>query len=310
MNQSSTPKLNIVLGLGRSGTTWLSYVLASSITTSTSFYRELLTGQPSIDNHYGLSFTNDLLGKVGLKEIYEKAFSNSTDLWTDELVDYVLIRHEESPTNILIKEVHALLGTEFLIHSLDATFLLIVRDPIYSIDSLLEFNKNRFNSNHINIEYNSINDEFLNRFLPSNSIYKVKQKISYIDTYVCHPRKKFILKRLLTYLAITEMFIRLASENKQVKLVFYENLCSNPLKIFKECADWFKIDLNCSFVNETISGTKEESKIHRMSNKQLTREYKSLVYPEVHMCYNFIEECELQYPIKLNHRFAEIKDEE
>ena len=236
-------KLRLILGLGRSGTTWLARVLASSPTPLRFFEEPLFHMKPELcfnegSDHTAIDYNppqqviERLLLAYGLLGV--KNFD-----WDRLGIKKFLIRDDTGFQACLVKEVHGLMACEQIVDHLQCPILFIIRDPIRVVDSLIHAQS--FDSVYLDAESRQLplNKRFLKTFFPVN-FQEITDTYSWISNIRFH-RKKIILRKVLTAGVLTEYFKLISKRFRNTSLITYEQLCLNPWVFFPQLAEFLKI---------------------------------------------------------------------
>ena len=234
---SSSPShpaaLRLVLGVGRSGTSWVSEVLAKTKT------RCRFLSEPLSQLRLRLPFQK--LGDHTAVE-YEE-LSNQHPLYAA----YQLLAHRQFDASVLkatkrndvdwqiclVKEVHALLGTEGLLRAWNPPTTFLLRDPIYVADSL--FSAQSLGSIYLDHEVRAVQKgAFLERFVPRRR--KVVKR-AFAGAERMDERLRTILSKVICIHLLQEMFSMLAQEFPCATTIRYEEFCENPRPTFQSAAE-------------------------------------------------------------------------
>lgn len=201
--------------------------------------------------------------------------------------EYKLRRADPNWHVVLVKEVHALLAAEALIKAFNCPVVLLLRNPVYVIDSL--FYRDGVSSVYLRHEETDVlESEFLKRFA-DDSVESVQRTFDKIRA-LCDERHRAILRKVLTIGLIQKMFSVLASEYRTVRLMRYEDFCDEPLAAFRDCAAWLGLIWNeaCDkVVRLTTRGEsqrKDLNMISRRSAHQTARPLRFLTVEEESIC--------------------------
>jgi hypothetical protein len=288
---SNPEKLRLILGVGRSGTTWMSKVFSRTRVPARSFVEPLFRIEPRLPFHGEGDHTavpyEELSANHPLQLAYEllthPRFNNRQLKATD--------RQDAAWELCLVKEVHALLGTEGLLRRWKTPAILIVRDPVYVADSL--FAAQTLNTIYLDHEADAVlKPAFLDRFLPGRQ-EAVLRLCSGMEQR--EARERILLTKVVCMQLLQEMFVVLAREFAFVKALRYEQLCESPLESFKAAALALALPWNqdmeaClaqSMQADSTSG--EPYSTRRDPAKQQTRPFKFLAAEEVALCRSALE---------------------
>lgn len=296
--------LRLILGLGRSGTTWMSRTLASTRSRIRYVEEPFIRFVPHLlsrSRYCGLPYRAELprghdlfraLRAFTLPDCHG-AYRN---LWEEGWADFHLKRADTDWRFVLLKEVHAILVAEAMIRAFRCPILLVLRDPVYMTDSL--FHRDGLNSVYLAYEDRQVlKTKFLERF--AKDYAKAVQSTIKGMTMVHDERRRAILRRVITIGLIQKMFVVLASEYQTVQLVRYEELCYNPEAMFPKCAAWLGLawDETCDELLEaTCRGKPTREALERISRKSadhIRRPFHFLTAEEVDMCRRALDYCGL-----------------
>lgn len=295
-------RLRLVLGVGRSGTSWLSRVLSHTSTPIRFFNEFLFRYRPKLifsdrHDHTAIKYKPTLPEKHPLVYAYRTLTVPKSRSWSKLGVNKHPLRDDSNWEVCLVKEVHALLGTEALVKRLECPSLFIARDPIYVVDSLLSFRG--LEAPIWRNEYAYITaPQFLDRFFPSHAdvICRHCTVISNSDTV----RRKIILSKTLTVGLINKMLRILAQELGFVRHIRYEELCRAPVQVFSEAANFLRLEVGpemLDFLEETQSSTPMSQNnpysVFRDITAQLERPLRFVLDSEAKEMEALLENCDL-----------------
>ncbi|MEA3353488.1 MAG: hypothetical protein U9Q33_06715 [Campylobacterota bacterium] len=295
-------KLRLILGVGRSGTSWLSKMLAEC-DENIRYFNEFLphvkpTVRYSLENDYTAVDYKDVINEKDT--IFTSYKYLTTDKFNKDLLDSNFIKRKlakdcENPDIVLVKEVHSLLMSEGLLKKINTASITITRNSIYVLDSFLSYKEihNPLWKNETN--YIISNEEFQKKYKINNKT--INNLIKYRDDGKI--RKNAIISKCLTIAIINKMLKQLGNDLPSCMHITYENLTQNPLEYFKKMS----LHLDMSFGENAekelensqkgIVNTKDPMSIQRDTKKQASREYRNLSPDEVAMLEVFLQECEL-----------------
>jgi hypothetical protein len=304
-NRSDRENLNIeglrlIIGPGRSGTSWLSKVLAKTSSPITFLneplhpFRIKLTYGGKGD-HTAVKYSKSLTLQSPLIKLYSLLLSHR-DNWIQHLPADIVIRSDNKAKYTLIKEVHSLLATEALLNYFNCRTILITRNPVYVVDSLLSIEGLRTalwraESKHV------IDPEFMEGFNFSNK----NKIIETLEKFQDSPdnRKGVIISKTVTIAMTNKMLKILAQRYANAVHITYEDLCSDPVERFKTLASFLNLERGSDFDNLLNDSFKKKSfsedpySIFRNTNEQLTRPLKFLKEEEVKLAIDTLTTCDL-----------------
>ncbi len=285
-SSSNSESLRLILGVGRSGTSWVSQVLSKSRRRCRFFSEPLFHIAPRLPFHAVGDHT-----AVGYEEV---AQNHPLDL------AYRLLTHRQfkgsgltAPARnddqweiCLVKEVHALLGTEGLLRAWRCPAILILRDPVYIADSL--FAAQSLQSIYLDHEVVAAQQErFLERFALGH-----EDAVRDLIASACRRevRQQIILKKVICVGLIQSMFRCLAQDFPFVRIVQYETLCQAPGKSFPLMAEALSLpwdDDMDAYLQQTTQGdgrTDDHYSVVRNTAQQKERAFKFLSPEEISLC--------------------------
>lgn len=276
----------LVFGVGRSGTTWISTVL-SQTTTPIRFLREPLHTRRLHD-----IFRTSITYEDNINEYMEKYKTYLSKKAQDiSCKNKRIIRNDENFEYCLIKEVHGLLAVEHIIKKFDCKVILIVRNVLRILDSLLCLPE--LNNTYLKAESKHMSNNFLKKFSYLNEMPSI------IGQDFFDKRKRLIVEKLLTIAILNKMFYSLSKTYNNVYLVSYEEFCKDPINNFKKVFDFFDFEYNDiveDFIYEINSKTNNKDRsFRRVTSKQLEKEFKYLSLNEIDMCNNILDKNYLNF---------------
>lgn len=293
-------KLRLILGPGRSGTTWLSRVLGKSATSLRFFIEPLHPFKVKLPlsrkfDRTAIPYQSSLDDSHPLVRVY-KSLTFPEYNWDSLLPKELTVRNDIDFSFCLVKEVHSLLATEALLKNLKCPALFITRNPIYVVDSVLSYQglDTRLWQN----ESNYITDtSFLMRYFPDQGDEIRKYYASNDGT--SNNKKQIILSKVLTVSILNKMLYILSNELDFVYLIEYEKLCSTPNEIFAKAAAFLSLEIGAEtlkFLNSTQTKKNEEYKacsIFRDTSNQLNRPLRFITDSEAEEARKALAKCKL-----------------
>jgi hypothetical protein len=282
-------KLRLVLGVGRSGTTWISNALAKT-ETPTVFLEEPIyhvyppvclankkehTASPYIFKG-GNSAERLLTTYRLLSDLNSRAYR---DLLSKR--SFPIKRDDADAEVVLIKEVHALLASEYLVSKLDCRAILISRHYITVVDSILNFSGIR--DPLFWMEFNHIADKkYLSRYFEGDAaaIENIHKTILNISNF----RLKAIAVKALVVLLIQKMFTIIAASHDNVMLISYEEIMVDRDAMFEKMSGHLQIEYskgNYLFDEKNPTHEMKENNIARPDREVFYRKNKFLTQVEI-----------------------------
>ncbi len=290
-------KLRLILGLGRSGTTWVGRVLAETSTPIRFIEEPLPKLRPKVNvfshtaDPSALGYVQTLSPNHPLIRSY-KLLTVKECNWQELKISSSVKRNDQSWELCLVKEVHGLLATRALLKTLKVPCVIITRNPLYSCDSL--FYRDGVKSPYLYLEKTKLHQRTLHSFLPTelvNYITKLQKMYAKPD------RKSMIVRQLISQSLIQILLVKVARQNNNCKLIKYEDICTFPYKNFIKIFNFLEVEWNKKsedFLSSTIQ--KESSKssqyictVTRDTKAQVHRPFKFLTLDEVNLCENILE---------------------
>jgi len=218
------------------------------------------------------------------------------DLFLPNYYERKIRRNDSNFEFVLHKEVHALLATEGLIKALKCPIVLITRNPIYVLDSLLTYKDISVPLWRNEAKYIT-QSNFLSRFFPDKKGEIIENITKYPDDGV--NRTSVIVAKTLTIAIINRMLQTLADKYNNVKHIYYEDLILDPITLFSESAKFFNLDFNekaKAYLKKTLKAKDEEfdhTSIYRNTCKQRNRPFIGIYEDEVELVSGVLKECDL-----------------
>lgn len=136
-----TARLRLVLGVGRSGTTWTLKTLAQCDDALNAYSEPLHHLRPAIhvspsSDRVACDFSPRLGDRHPIIRAYQTLSAQRAPGFNN--ASRVMVRGCDQPDRVLIKEVHALLATPALLNATNARAVVILRNPLRVIDSIFD----------------------------------------------------------------------------------------------------------------------------------------------------------------------------
>ncbi len=310
--------LRLILGLGRSGTTWLSSAIGQSESSLRFAMEGLLAFRPKIklstSKDRGASpYVATLDETHQLAQFYSTVAAPHFDA-TQQHMEGPIVRNDLDPHCAIVKEVHALLATEALVDHLKCPTVIIKRDPIRIVDSL--FARDGYRSYYLDGEAEELlgegilpqrrfsmlrtrwrrpaNPELIDRYFVGQSS-KLQQLAEVIKSQ-SSLREQTVLAKIVTVGLMSNMLTQIATESPYCRLVRYEELCERPIETVANVSDHF--DIECgesvrSFLRESTSRdtqSPDRFPVYRTQQQVADRPFKFLTDLEVEVGRNLLAE--------------------
>lgn len=277
--------LRLVLGLGRSGTSWLAHVLGKA-DNPMRFLIEPLYGMENVPvfsqgyDQTALPYLPKLEENHPLLKYYE-GWANPN--WSGEMLPEKLIRDDRDFSVCLIKEVHSLLATEGLLKALRCPTIFITRNPLYVVDSL--FATVGLDAPIWYHESHYIQDfTFLSCFCEGERLLVLNR---FTHRYESN-REWMITRKALTVTLLNRMLTALSDEFEHAMHIQYEELCRQPKQEFMRAFGFLGLEMGEEakrFLKETqsVKDAGDPYSIYRDTASQVNRPLKFLTEKEAVM---------------------------
>jgi hypothetical protein len=297
MLQPAPERLRLILGVGRSGTSWLSKVLAQTETNITFLVEPLFHVHPKLPlsrekDHTAIEYLRVIPSNHPLMQAYLMMSAKGFRRAHLSLKPRDGERTDEESAFVLIKEVHALLATEALVRAMGCPTVFVLRDPLYIVDSL--FARDGLNTVGLISEQQGVQAvEFLDRFVPGDSAF-VRDMFS--DIARLNDRHRIIVGRVITVKLLQIMMEKLVEELPNTMSVLYEDLCDDPRRKFEEVAEFLSLTWSTHLEEILLSTTHSPSEeqrndahaIVRDTSQQTNRPYKFLDANDIAVCNDYL----------------------
>ncbi len=304
LDQAKPKKLRLILGIGRSGTTWISRTLATSKTPLRYFEEPLHSINPALSLANVRSHT-DIRFYKALPDIHRLVFAYKLltvhdYAWNSLGLQRSLRRNDKNFNFCLVKEVHSLLATEAILDKFQVPAIIVIRNPLYIVDSL--FDAQTLSSIYLVYQTKLIlrDPDFFKRYLPkiSDKVYSSFKKIEGRTDV----RKKTVQKRILMVSVMTKMLECVAESSKTVYLVRYEDICRFPERSFVNMADFLGLDWSKNSAEALINtmyyeGEDNHYSVKRNTRQQINRPFRFLTQDEIEEAREMLKHCKLDYLI-------------
>jgi hypothetical protein len=287
-------KLRLVLGLGRSGTTWVTNTLVKSNTPLRYFEEPLFHISPRLKfntppDHTAIGFSEYFPETHPLVRIYRVFCHRGMNL--QYVPQHYVKRNDDKFDIVLVKEVHGLLGTEALAKTLNIPILVITRNIFSVIDSLIK--AQAIDTPYLLNEYKLVKENnFLNYYFPEKNEV-LQSAFDQIDS-VADKEDRILLEKLITSFLITKMFEKISKNTKNILLKTYENLCNRPNENYSQIAEFFSMDYRKDDYIFSRKGSKRDEEkdyysLIRDTKQQLYKPY-SIIHKKISFINNFFKE--------------------
>ena len=251
-------RLRLVLGVGRSGTTWIAKVLAHTEVPCRFFSEPLFHIDPALPFHDDGDHTAAAhVTRFGSRHPLSTAYSLLTTSSFDTRVlmrPAVLERDDPEWQFCLVKEVHALLATEALLRAWSTPTVFVLRNPLYALDSL--FAVQGLTTIYLDHEVAAVQEPaFLNAVVPGRQ--EVVRRL-FEDTWNRDARARAIGQKLICIELVQQMFEGLSRELDCSTAVWYEKCCEAPGEELGRVAARLGIPWDCGSESFLLTTTRAD----------------------------------------------------
>jgi hypothetical protein len=292
-------KLRLILGPGRSGTSWLSKVLGKTNIPLRFINEPLYHYSPKLQfskryDHTAISYQPNMRDDHPLLKAYQSFTFSSFD-WKKYLPSQLLLRDDREFSICLIKEVHSLLATEALLKKLKCQTIFITRDPLYVVDSLLSFRG--LDAPIWRNETKYIREgHFLERFLPGRK-NNIRKKL-WAAKLNLNKRERVTTEKVLTVAVINKMLEKLALHFSHVTHISYEKICAKPNEVISYASNFLNLEAGKETfrylkATQSVANQNDPYSVFRDTRGQLTRAFRFLSLAEVKTLRRMLDYCQL-----------------
>lgn len=233
-----TSRLRLVLGLGRSGTTWTHSVLSRcgdlrAYAEPLHYLRPKLHISDSPDRA-ACGFLDQLGSSHPLLRAYRDLSADRPVMMSEPRRAMTLAA--DQPDTVLIKEVHALLATPGLLKATQAKAIVITRDPLRVADSI--FACQGIASPYLHHEFDACRDSRLLSWIGGPALTAERLAIWEQIDAIAQPEDRRILSAIWAG-AITQRVLMETAHRMpdRVAVISYEQADADPATTFKRAAD-------------------------------------------------------------------------
>lgn len=291
-----------VLGIGRSGTSWLTEMLSLSATPHRSI------GEP-FSRLYEYPFVNKspyIPWWIPPNNPDSREMQWGRSVLAELKTDYRIIRpdlivntvRESSTTNaspnvVIIKEVHNLLSFPSLLHSFPCdNVVLVTRDPARVVDSMFSGHPNH-HRRYLQEEIQCVRQFVRGRhcYEHGNIFNELMKKVTSENKMSSKQMQSLIVNRnsVYTYAVvvhlINEFLSRWLQNRDGAVTVSYENLCIQPLKLIQQLYTSLGLGEVCNFEEklEKLTAANETGyySTNKCSSRQLSKPYRILTKRQI-----------------------------
>lgn len=253
-----TARLRLVLGLGRSGTSWTHKVLSKCDGELRAYAEPLHHLRPMLKlsdspDRCATGFFDRFPDRHPLLRAYADLSADNPPTLANP--SHVLLRGAPSPTHIVIKEVHALLATPALFNALDGKAVVITRDPMRVVDSI--FDCQGLASPYLHHELAACSDSRMLAYIGTPAQSTRRLAIWHRIQQQENPAKRRALGAIWAA-AITQRVMLQTAEQlpDRVMTIAYEQATNDPRGVFAEAAAHLDLDFGSdarAFCHQTQS---------------------------------------------------------
>jgi hypothetical protein len=272
-----------VLGVARSGTTWIAQTLSRCRPPLTYLEEPFFRLLPPLvladsEDHTAVGISPESREDHETLCCILRYLSNEPKAARRMLLDAPFKIQKQAPAGecVLIKEVHALLGTESCVRTLQCPTILVVRNPIVTTDSIMDYCGMGFP--YLYREYEEVwREEFMTRYVGDRieAVSSLRKTIERTED----ERLRAVLKKGLTVYLLQIMLEKVAGRHENAQLVSYDHLLRNPDEGFRELAAFFRLqyaDGACDFSDDDPTHSNPDNDLSRNRNSLLDRPFKFL----------------------------------
>ena len=285
--EPGTPEgLRLILGVGRSGTSWVGKVLSKTTAPTRFFSEALFHVKPKLPyRQQAITRPSAITETLMLIPCWPPTSCSRIRVSRMRICPAKngMTRVGRMPG----QGIHALLGSEALLRAWKIPVLFILRDPVYILDSL--FAAQTLETNYLDHESAAVREAaFLDRFAPGvrDAVRKA------LSENANSPRRcRVMLDKLICIHLLQKMFTTLAAEFPQAKVFAYEDFCQRPVETFQAAARSLGIPWDekmAAFLQESMRGNaKAEADpyaVYRNTSTQKDREFQFLSPEEIALC--------------------------
>ncbi len=279
-------RLRLILGVGRSGTSWVSQTLFRTKQPVRCFSEPLYHISPKLPFHKKPDHTAAGCEAISAEHPLSRAYQLLThrEFRGPEIVPPA--RNDANWELCVVKEVHSLLGTDGLLKLWKTPSIFILRDPVYIADSL--FAAQTLESAYLDHEVAAVRQPaFLERFAPGR---QREVKACFADAEKLEARRRVILSKVVCMQLMQQMFSVLAAEFPFAKAIRYDDICAAPRQVFPELAEALSLpwdDAMAAYLAETMvadATLSDPYSVKRNTGEQKDRPFKFLTAEEAASC--------------------------
>jgi hypothetical protein len=280
-------RLRLLLGTARSGTSWTSKVLSKTalpcrFSSEPLFHIKPLLPYHKTGDHTAMPYdrNDDASPLLSAYQLVAHRQFDGAALPGNE-------RNDPDWTICLVKEVHALMGTEALLRAWKIPVVFVLRDPIYIIDSL--FAAQTLETIYMDHDIPAVQqDAFLDRFAAGGQAAFRK---AFADNLNAPHRRRIMIDKLVCAHLLQKMFLALAREYPHARAFPYEDFCERPVETFLAAAAALGMPWDekmAAALQKTMKGdaaaAADPYAVQRNTSAQKDREFMFLSPEEVELC--------------------------
>lgn len=298
--ERDTARLRLLLGLGRSGTSWTLEVLARcdgkvrALSEPLHHLRPPITISDSPDR-VACNYAERLPARHALLRAY--ADLSADRLPTIHRPSGALLCNAEQPERVLIKEVHALLATPAILHATRAKAVVLTRDPLRVVDSI--FNCQGYESPYLHHEFSACGDShLLSRIGTPTQTMRRLSLWREIDGNRDAQQRRMIAA--VWAAAIVQRLLQVTAEQSpgRVMAIAYEQAIGDPQAVFAQAAEHLGLqfgDAARGFCEQTQSRDESQDPYSIYRARASQPDWRVLTDAQRAILTAILEEAELEY---------------
>lgn len=295
--------LRLVLGVGRSGTSWLAAVLSRTRTPLRYLKEPLFHLTPPLRfarhlDHTAIQHARNLEDDHRLVRAYSLLASRN---WPADLLAAPDCKQRDDLAwkLCLVKEVHSLLATEGLLRRIRCPTLMLVRTPVQIVDSLLAAQGT--DTIYLGNEFRHVQEDGFLEWLELADTRSVNEGFRAVAG-APSARLRAIGEKLLAAALVQCSLVRTARDLSYVRRLDYETLCQSPAQVMRCAADFLSLDwseemdefLHRTSASAGAQGDADPYSTFRDTARQMNRPLRFLSSEEATWCEELLTAAGLQ----------------
>lgn len=303
VTESPPMPLRLVLGIGRSGTSWAFRTLATSNTPMHAWLEPMHRMSPEprmsrVGEFSSSPFITQLTDRHPLRLLMQ-AFASGFE---PDAAAKAEVRHDAQAEAVLLKEVHALLAMPAFLADprLDVEAVVMLRDPVTVADSV--FDAQGLETRYLIGETRHCESPwFLEQLLTPGQFTQVRSTQRQLYATNAESRETRVLQFVLTAALIQRLLSQTAERLPHVIAVEYDELCGAPHRTFEAMARHLNLRWESASIAEVartttgrdLAASQNPYSIVRDTTAQLDRPMRFLSPEEARAAREMLEECGL-----------------